>query len=181
MFREYLRSAVQPINKVNFRDKRTGWKHYSVTVKSEDKESSGVYHDNGYMQGFLGNLFLRPSCYGCRFREGRSTSDITLGDFWGIDQIRPELDDDKGISIVITNAPHADNLLKTLRVTLSEMLLEDAMEHNPSIRTSVSVPSLRRVFFALWKRIGFKAALKICTDSSIPYRAFRKIIRTFVR
>ena len=69
IFREYLRSAVQPINKVNFRDKRTGWKHYSVTVKSEDKESSGVYHDNGYMQGFLGNLFLRPSCYGCRFRR----------------------------------------------------------------------------------------------------------------
>lgn len=180
VFREYLKRE-KGITLINFRDKISGWKCLSLTLETATGRRSEVSRQNEYMQGFLNNIYLRPTCHHCRFREGRSTSDITLGDFWGIDQIRPELDDDKGISIVITNAPHADNLLKTLRGTLSEMLLEDAMEHNPSIRTSVSVPSLRRVFFALWKRIGFKAALKICTDSSIPYRAFRKIIRTFVR
>ena len=180
IFREYLKSTDQPINNVNFRDKRTGWKHYSITIKSEDKETSSVYHDNAYMQGFLSNLYLRPSCYDCRFRDGRSGSNTTLGDFWGIDKIKPELDDDKGLSLVIANNKQANDLLRALDCNLTKMQLSDAIKYNPSITTSVSIPKYRQLFFRVRKHFGLMPAIKLCCGTSVTSRIVRKISKLFV-
>ncbi len=180
IFREYLKSTSRPIIKVNFRDKKTGWKRFSITVKSESSRLSEVYHDNEYMQGFLCNLYLRPSCYDCHFREGRSGSDITLGDFWGIDKIRPELDDDKGLSLVIVNNERAVDLLSTLNCNLTAMQLSDAVEYNPSITTSVSIPKYRRLFFWVRKHFGLKPAIRLCCGTSVSSRIVRKISNIFV-
>lgn len=181
IFREYLKSASRPpISKINFRDKSTGWKHYSVTVKSENAEMSQVYHSNEYMQGFLSNLYLRPSCYDCHFRQGRSGSDITLGDFWGIDKIRPKLDDDKGLSLVIANNKQANELLRELGCDLTEMQLSDAIKYNPSIAASVNIPTYRKLFFTIRKHFGLKSALRLCSGTSITSRVIRKVSRFFV-
>ncbi len=181
IFREYLKPTSRPITKVNFRDKKTGWKHYSITVKSESSELSEVYHDNEYIQGFLSNLYLRPSCYDCHFREGSSGSDITIGDFWGIDIIRPELDDDKGLSLVIANNKQSDDLLRALGCNLTEMQLSEAIKYNPSITTSVSIPPYRELFFATRKHMGLKPALRLCCRSSILYRIIRRICKLLTR
>lgn len=181
IFREYLKSASRPpISKINFRDKSTGWKHFSVTVKSENAEMSQVCHSNEYMQGFLSNLYLRPSCYDCHFRQGRSGSDITLGDFWGIDKIRPKLDDDKGLSLVIANNKQANGLLRALGCNLTEMQLNDAIRYNPSIAASVNIPTYRRLFFTVRKHFGLKSAIRLCSSTSITSRVIRKVSRFFV-
>ena len=181
IFKEYLKSASRPpITKINFRDKSTGWKHFSVTVKSENAEMSQIYHSNEYMQGFLGNLYLRPSCDDCHFREGRSGSDITLGDFWGIDKIRPDLDDDKGLSLVIANNKQANDLLRELGGDMNEMQLSNAIKYNPSIAASVNIPTYRRLFFTVRKHLGLKSALRLCSGTSITSRVIRKVSRFFV-
>ena len=180
IFKEYLKSTSQPITKVNFRDKRTGWKHYSITVNSESSELSEVYHNNEYMQGFLSNLYLRPSCYDCHFREGKSGSDITLGDYWGIDKTKPELDDDKGLSLVIANNKRANDLLRGLDGNLTKMQLSEAVRYNPSITTSVSIPKLRQLFFRVRKHFGLKPAINLCCGTSITSKIARKISKLFV-
>ena len=151
-----------------------------MTIKSESSELSEVCHDNEYMQGFLSNLYLRPSCYDCHFREGRSGSDITLGDYWGIDKIKPELDDDKGLSLLIANNERATDLLSTLNCNLTPMQLSDAIKYNKSITTSVSIPTYRRLFFAAWKHYRLLPALRLCLNRSMPYRIIRKISKLFV-
>lgn len=181
IFKEYLKSASRPpITKINFRDKSTGWKHFSVTVKSENAEMSQIYHSNEYMQGFLGNLYLRPSCYDCHFREGRSGSDITLGDFWGIDKIRPDLDDDKGLSLVIANNKQANDLLRELGGDMNEMQLSNAIKYNPSITTSVSIPKYRQLFFRARKHFDLMPAIRLCCGTSVTSRIVRKISKLFV-
>lgn len=50
------------------------------------------------------NYILRPSCYNCVFANYDRLSDITLGDFWGIDRVMPDYDDNKGISLVLINS-----------------------------------------------------------------------------
>lgn len=182
IFKEYLASRPAPVTGVNFRDKRTGWKNYSVTVTTSSGEESQLFDDDEYMRAFLGNLSLRPSCYRCRFRSGRSASDITIGDFWGIDKLRPELDDDKGVSLVIVNNnKEADSLLKTLGCSLTEMPLDDAVKYNPSINTSVAIPPHRHLFFWTRKHFGLMTALRLFCGRSIPSRAIRKIIRVINR
>lgn len=56
------------------------------------------------MKGFLSNLYLRPSCYRCSVKCGKICSDITIGDFWGVQNFFPNFDDDKGVSAVIVNS-----------------------------------------------------------------------------
>lgn len=177
IFKEYVQAQPDLVTGINFRDKRTGWKNFSVTMETSAGERTEVFYNDEYMQGFLGNVFLRPTCYRCNFRSGRSDSDFTLGDFWGIDKLRPEMDNDKGLSLVIANNNEAYSILKTLECSLTEMLLDDAVKYNPSINSSVAIPPYRHLFFWTRKYFGLMTALRIFCGNTIPSRAIRKACR----
>ena len=99
------------IEAISFRSKITGWKKYSFMLKlnffNSDEKNTGVFAEtldkNAYMRVFLNDTILRPSCYACSTKEGKSHSDITIADFWGIDIIDPAFDDDKGCGLVLIN------------------------------------------------------------------------------
>ena len=104
----HLDSEKKVIEKIEFRSKLTGWKKYSFAITLSEMTTDGekksvllssIFYENSYMQAFLSDLSLRPSCYQCKCKNGRSKSDLTIADFWGADQYLPEMDDDKGISI----------------------------------------------------------------------------------
>lgn len=90
--------------KISFRDKNYGWKKFSISFsfKNDTKYLKDLNEDI-FMKGFLSDLYLKPSCYTCNAHREHRASDITLADFWGIQNVLPELDDDKGTSLVITN------------------------------------------------------------------------------
>lgn len=189
IFQDYLKSLPTPlknINEVHFRNKDLGWKDFCFKVIAKTSEGNmktivcETLHKNLFMKSFLSNLVLRPSCYDCHFREGRSGSDITLGDFWGIDKIRPKLDDDKGLSLVIANNKQANELLRELGCDLTEMQLSDAIKYNPSIAASVNIPTYRKLFFTIRKHFGLKSAIRLCSSTSITSRVIRKVSRFFV-
>ena len=94
---------MSPIEDIKFRDKRLGWGKYSFTVLKKPAPLSCPFNEDAFMRGFLANIYLRPSCYGCASKNGVSHSDLTIGDFWGINRIMPDFDDDKGVSVVMIN------------------------------------------------------------------------------
>ena len=55
------------------------------------------------MQVFLKNVCLRLSCYACHFKGINRRSDITMADFWGINDVYPEINDHKGTSLILVN------------------------------------------------------------------------------
>ena len=65
------------------------------------------------MIAFLNNICLRPSCYQCPAKSGRSHSDITIADFWGVNNFNIDLDDNKGTSLVLINTNKGLELVKT--------------------------------------------------------------------
>ena len=89
------------ISAITFRSKVTGWQCYSFQVQTKDGDIfTEIVDDNIYMQGFLNNLFLRPSCYSCPAKKGKSGSEYTLGDYWGVSAYHPEIYDDNGVSLL---------------------------------------------------------------------------------
>lgn len=98
-----LGKTCADIETINFRDKRTGWKSYSFSIQFKDgKAFTQLHDDNLYMRAFLRNLTLRKGCFVCPFKyPNGSQADITLGDFWGISELAPEIDNDLGTTIVI--------------------------------------------------------------------------------
>lgn len=156
VWREYMRSIepdTRKIRRVSFRDKSTGWKDYCFSVKTDNSEITQKAFDNPYMRGFLGNIYLRPSCYACPAKAGKSESDITLGDFWGISGYHPEMDDDKGTSLVMLNTAKGLKYFSLLRYNnICETTFEEAVAGNPSILHSVAIPAQRDRFFRELRR-----------------------------
>ena len=96
---------------VFFRHKSTGWKDYSITIDLADGDRlTQKASENRYMKGFLKNIYLCDSCYNCRFKGDNYFSDITLGDFWGIENVLPGFSDDKGVSLVLIRSAKGKNI-----------------------------------------------------------------------
>lgn len=110
------------------------------------------------MKGFLQDLYLRPSCYDCSSKNYTSGSDITVGDFWGIQNEVPEIDDDKGISCILVNANKGKIIIDNLNLYYKQMELSQIVKYNPALIRSVYKPVKRADFY---KSIGSNNTLKI--------------------
>ena len=135
--------------KYNFRNKEEGWKQYNTKIEFEDgsifKEK---YDKNIYMKGFLRNLYLRKSCYNCSAKGFTSGSDITLGDFWGIQEELPEFDDDKGCSVVFINTKHGEDLFNQIQENFDVKRINDkVLKYNKSAIESSFENKNRTRFF----------------------------------
>lgn len=154
VWRQYIRHRKSKANgsdieKISFREKSGGWKKFSVVFSFyNDTEYRCVLHKDPWMQIFLKNLCLRPSCYDCAFKTKKRQADITLADFWGIQNILPEMDDDKGTSLLILHTKKAKRLFEEIneRVRYAEVSLEQALKYNSSMISSVKMPKQRKKF-----------------------------------
>ncbi len=162
------------IEGISFRNKTLGWKKYSFALDLSTTNESGEkiqfcsrkhLHENLFLKGFLANLFLRPSCYDCPAKCGKSGSDITLGDFWGIDRVMPELDDDRGTSAVLANTPVGIEALQQACVNLWDTEYGRILRCNPALEHSPRVPRNRANFFVSRQRSLVK---KICRYAHRP-------------
>ena len=98
--------------------------------------------------GILADFYSRPSCYRCPAREFRSGSDLTIGDFWGIGDLRPDFDDDRGVSAVLVNTEKGREFFSRIHCTRLKMTYEDVLRRNRCLETSVTEPAARAAFFA---------------------------------
>jgi len=137
------------IENLTFRNKATGWKTYSFAldiINDEENKISHreIYSKNTFMKGFLADLYLRPSCYACPSKCGKSDSDITIGDLWGAPSIIGNEDDDKGTSLVLINK---DRCKVDASLWMKEIDYQAALTYNPSIERSVGIPKKRASFY----------------------------------
>lgn len=171
------------VKSVNFRDKSTGWRECSLCVDfKNNKQYIKKHSDDPYMQLFLNNYTLRPSCYHCSFKTINRVSDFTIADFWGIEKVEPEMDDNKGISLLIIHSPKGHLILQEVekKYVCKKVDLNSAINSNTAMLKSVVEPDNRKRYFRLVRIKGFKAGyvffkkenLKICCRMRI-----KRIIR----
>lgn len=175
VWRHHLHNIIgdqRPIS-VCFRDKRIGWKDFSMAIKTESHEYSRVHRDDLYMQSFLRNVNLRPSCYNCPAKNGRSGADITIGDFWGIPS---DADDDKGTSQILVMSDRGAALLDEAHISGTCYPESYVQQHNTAYYTSVGEPSRRKHFWHLYKK-DFAKAVKRSTE----YRPLSFYIKLYIK
>ncbi|MFI3281447.1 MAG: Coenzyme F420 hydrogenase/dehydrogenase, beta subunit C-terminal domain [Rikenellaceae bacterium] len=126
------------ITAISFRNKELGWRNYCFKIWAKDNTPDKPdqlivnehFADNIYMRGFLSSLYLRPSCYSCQAKDGRSRSDITLADYWGVATSRPEFDDDRGVSAVMINSAKGRQYYPQNQVIAFDLTLEESRVDN---------------------------------------------------
>ena len=169
------------LQKLEFRSKQDGWHCSCVRMEFENAK---VYRNpistDAYMQGFLGNMLLKPACYHCSFRNFTAGSDLILGDFWGAEVVFSEIDDNKGLSAVLVNTDRGKALLDACSVALFPSNPETIIQYNQNLIAS-SIPNPQRdAFFAYAEAHGFASAIRSFLEETAAHKIKRKS-RQFLR
>ena len=146
--------------KIKFKAKKWGWHNFSMRVNFDNGQEycKDRWHDLffiGYLQ--VGN-FARPSCYDCQFKGFPQKADITLADFWGIEQIDETMDQDKGTSLIMVNSDRGKELFEIIKnkIVWKEFTVDDARAGNPAFDNSItSIPINREAFFEDLDKMSF--------------------------
>ena len=133
------------IQDIRFRGKDRSWRKYDFVINDADRSISTPHHKDPYMLLFLQDMSLRPSCYQCPFRKGGSGSDLTLADLWNVAQVAPEMDDDKGASLILVNTEKGKEAIAGLAVKEIDPAL--ALKRNGAFADALQVPQRREEFF----------------------------------
>ncbi|MFR5273307.1 Coenzyme F420 hydrogenase/dehydrogenase, beta subunit C-terminal domain [Intestinibacter bartlettii] len=171
IFKKYINevSKNSEIESINFRDKSISWNDYSLKVNYKNKEGfTQLSKDNLYMQGFVNDYYLRPSCYECRFKGIERYGDITLADFWGVDKIKPNLYDKKGVSLIFINSEKGLNLFNKIKdnIYYEDVNIKEAIEYNVSIINSPQKKQKREIFFKYIDKVTFSQAMELASINS---------------
>ncbi len=143
----------------SFRDKREKNNGQTVSVKIGEREYVWPIRRDQFCRLYFWNVLLRPSCYRCRFCTVNRESDITMGDFWGIEKVKPEMEDQMGTSMVILHSEKAVRLWKTVedRFRYFTCRKEDILQ--PRLCGPTDLPKRRRpVFLQLCRFMPLAAA-----------------------
>ena len=148
---------------INFRDKSEGWSGYALLHRFRSGKSISVHHGRSkYMRLFLSRICQNVSCAECRYRKLPRIADITLGDYWGITKYHPEMNDDKGTSIVLLNTTSGSTLFESVadKVAQCDSKVEYAIAGNPCIVHSSTPHPKRAEFFANLDRCSLDQLIK---------------------
>ena len=109
------------IVKVNFRDKRVGWKYYPTSYLFENgREIIDTYESQLYIRLFMSSLITTKGCFSCPFANMKRNADYTIGDFWGIEDVMPDFPVRKGVSLILSNTEKGDMIIERIKNGLSE-------------------------------------------------------------
>ena len=139
---------------INFRCKDDSWMDFGMKevlvdiLQGEGKQLYISKDKDPYMQMFLRDYCLRPSCYACVAKKAKM-ADLTIADFWGIDNVAPEMNDGNGTSLILVRTDKGMKAFETVssKLKLKEVTYEDGVRSNPAEYKSCRRPTQRDTFF----------------------------------
>ena len=150
------------LQSIAFKSKKTGWKRYSMQLCYDDDEYLVPVGKDYMLQVFLKNLCLRPSCYNCSFKTKIRQSDITLADFWGIENVLPNIDDDKGISLILLNSKAGNKIFDEISSNIwqKDVDFEEGIKYNSSMIQSPTIHKKRESYMKCFDKYEFDVVAK---------------------
>lgn len=175
MFQDYLKSELQENEKIknfSFRDKSQLWgKFGKIEFSQEDKKrhkniNSG---NSSYYYLFNEHLSFRDSCYKCKYASHKRPSDITIGDYWGISNVEPDmvknnqLNEQKGVSLMITNSTKGDMFLSKYnnQISFFESNLENVSKYNHNLKEPSLMHESREGIFNIYLNKSYEHIINL--------------------
>lgn len=198
LWREYAqyqeKKSGGKLKGISFRCKNESWTDFSMEEILENIPEDSVKKlyiskdKDSYMQMFLRDYCLRPSCYECVSKKEK-LSDLTVADFWGIKEVAPEMNDGLGTSLVLIRTKKGQELFDytSNKINLKEVTYEASVKWNPAEYKSCVRPSLRDTFFDDMHTMSFEelegkyaAPIKYSLKTRTK-RKLKKIIKSMLR
>ena len=162
LWRDYLKYQENKHGKIlnaEFRNKRDfGWKDHVETLEFKN----GKLNSKIYTNIFYKNYALRRSCHECNYTSKKRVSDLTLADFWGIDLIDKEFNDNKGVSLILVNSEKGSHFFDlSVEKNMIEVKQVDIDDVNQkSLNTPYIYTNSKEVFWDYYDKHGFKGIVR---------------------
>ena len=198
LWREYARDQEKKmggkLKEINFRCKDDSWVDFGMkevlsTIPEDSVKKFYISKDKDpYMQMFLRDYCLRPSCYECVAKKEKM-SDLTVADFWGIKDVAPEMNDGLGTSLVLIRTKKGQEIFNYIscEMKLKEVTYEAGVKGNPAEYKSCIRPSQRDTFFDDMYTMSFEeleekyaAPIKYSLKTRVK-RKVKKIMKSMLR
>jgi coenzyme F420-reducing hydrogenase beta subunit len=185
VFRDYIKSIERKKNKkicdFKFRDKTTGWSRPTrKIIFSDGCVDICLLQDDGFNRLYLMlDAILRPSCYECLFSGKERVADITVGDFWGVQEIYPDMfNNDNGVSVVMLNTQKGLELFYSINTNCfkaKRILLEEARRKNTPLNHSSKRYVNRELLFNDYNKYGIEYCIRKYCFPNILKKLLKKI------
>lgn len=155
VYRSYLDSLERrfggKVVYVKAKNKQLGWRSLTRKVVFDNgRVYYGVGMEDDFRRGYHTNVYCRPSCYVCRYKGFPRMSDITLADYWGIENVDRNLDNNIGTSMILLNSDKGKRFFESVcdRLEYVETGLAPALPGNVAFHKPIPVPAIdRKAFF----------------------------------
>ncbi|MPN52305.1 hypothetical protein SDC9_199961 [bioreactor metagenome] len=168
--------------------------HYYLKIITQTRVKYEYAWADPYYNAFLAAQTFRESCYRCPYARAERPGDFTVGDYWGIEKVHPQVDKTNGVSLLLVNTRKAEEIIKELdSLQVYPSTLENAVNNQgnlrrPSARSAVRDTIYREIEtegYAAWakkyfhSRRYFKSKL-ICTVAMMIPPEVRKQIKHII-
>ena len=155
VYRKYLDSLERrykgKVIYVKAKNKELGWRNLTRKVVFDNGEVYyGVSMEDDFRRGYHTNVYCRPSCYECKYKGFPRISDITIADYWGIENIDKNLDNNIGTSMILLNSLKGIEYFEKAKKDLEyiETSLEAALGGNIALTSPIEQAKIdRKMFF----------------------------------
>lgn len=168
VYRKYLDSLEarygSKVVYVKAKNKELGWRNLTRKVVFENGESYyGILMDDDFRRGYHTNVFCRPSCYDCKYKGFPRMADITIADYWGIERVDRNLDNNIGTSMILLNSKKGEAYFQEVEHLMEwkETKFESILPGNIALTKSLNKPSIdRTAFFEDLDKVGFQGVVE---------------------
>lgn len=157
-FIDFLKTKGELID-FKFRDKSLGWKGYHVSAIINGHKITDKLWLQSFNNLFSHNMINRLSCGSCIYTSYDRPGDITIGDFWGLENSHKEFVDSLGVSLVITNTKLGLEFFRSLQFeNVMEVEKKDTVQN--SLTKPSSISSKRLQAYQILRKDGYEALIK---------------------
>ena len=137
------------------------WGKTEYTDKVHQWHYSSEPHKDMYYKAFLVGISYRESCYHCPFACGNRCSDVTIGDFWGLQDTENLFKN--GVSLLLPSTDKGLQLIEAVedKMILKEHSVVDAIDGNEQLRHPVKRTFTQKIFKILYPYLSFDASVLI--------------------
>ena len=177
MLKDYLsflsKKKQMEVESIQFRTKTKGqnvygeiaYRQVSHTGEITYRQEPLISYRSSYYKLFLNCQTFRDSCYHCKFAGTERPGDISLCDYWGIEDEHPgfmkevEREGLAGISAVMLNSKAGKAFFAKIEqeFVLNESTVEQVAKHNPQLQAPSVETSERKQVLECYRQGGYQA------------------------
>lgn len=152
IWKDYVEWLQKKRNKklVNFSFRTKQNIHYPYYARAEYSDGSyefATQETQLYIELFFSSLAYNVACYHCKFASEERTGDLTIGDFWGVEKVMPELPPGKGTSLMIVNNEKGQILAEQIRNMTDVVMQQCYTDEYINYQDTLSCPVKKSSFY----------------------------------